>query len=355
MSPVLATRKEDDATIRGQAWFYKQLHAGYSTAALRCAVQLDIAGIINSHDGPISLSQIANGISSPLPNVDRLSRLTRFMVHKQIFDEVRLPGREEPLYSINECSKFLLQNTSNTLAPLTMLITDPLMFVPFLNLNQSIQEGGTAAFKTYGMETWELFSLNPQANKIFNEAMVSSARIEIDAIMSTYDFSSLKGTLVDVGGGVGATLNEIVTKYPHLKGINFDLPHVISSAPSYEGIAHVGGDMFTSIPHADSFFIKSILHNWSDDKCVQILKNCRESMTEKTGKVIIADIVLNPACDDAFDDVRISLDMIMLTCFVGGKERTEAEWKRILEEAGFQHYNFIKIPMILSIIECYME
>ncbi|XP_076952964.1 desmethylxanthohumol 6'-O-methyltransferase-like [Bidens hawaiensis] len=181
------------------------------------------------------------------------------------------------------------------------------------------------------------------------------ARVEIDGILSIYDFGGLKGTLVDVGGGVGATLNEIVMKYPHLKGINFDLPHVISSAPSHEGISHVGGDMFASIPHADSFFMKSILHDWSADKCVQILKNCRESMLNRTGKVIIAEIVLNPGGDDVFDDARISCDIIMLGLFDGGKERTKAEWKRILEEAGFHRYNFIKIPTFVSIIECYLE
>ncbi|XP_076952956.1 desmethylxanthohumol 6'-O-methyltransferase-like [Bidens hawaiensis] len=351
----LVTKKEDDAVIRGQAWLYKQLFSTFSNAALGCALQLDIAGIINRNGGPISLSQIADGINSTSPDVDGLSRLMRFLVHNKIFDEVHQPGCKEPLYSVNECSKFLLKDTRNTLAPLVTYGTDPLTFSPFYNMNQAIQEGGTPASKTYGMEIWDLFAQNPQANKIFNEAMVCLSRIQMEAIMSTYDFGSLKGTLVDVGGGLGATLNEIVTKYPHIKGINFDLPHVISSAPSYEGIAHVGGDMFTSIPPGDSFFMKLILHNWSDDKCVQILKNCRESITERTGKVIIADIVLNPGGDDVFDDARISFDIIMLGCFVGGKERTKADWKRILEEAGFRRYKFIKIPTIVSVIECYTE
>ncbi|XP_076927660.1 desmethylxanthohumol 6'-O-methyltransferase-like [Bidens hawaiensis] len=351
----LVTRQENDAIIRGEALLYNQLYGCFSNAALRCALKLDIAGIINRHDGPISLSQIADGINSPSPNVDGLSRLMRFLVHKQIFDEVHQPSCEETLYSVNECSKFLLKDTRNTLAPLISFGTDPLIFSAFYNLNQSIEEGGTAAFKTFGMEIWDLYSQNPQVNRSFNEAMVCSARLEIDTILSKYDFGSLKGTLVDVGGGIGATLNEIVTKYPHLKGINFDLPHVISSAPSYEGITHVGGDMFTSIPHAESFFIKSTLHNWGDDKCVQILKNCRESITERTGKVIIADNIIIPGGDDVFDDARINQDIIMLALFAGGRERTEVDWKRILKEAGFHRYNFIKIPAIVSIIECYME
>ncbi|KAI3704627.1 hypothetical protein L1987_74853 [Smallanthus sonchifolius] len=148
-----------------------------------------------------------------------------------------------------------------------------------------------------------------------------------DAIMSSYDFDSLKGTLVDVGGGVGMAIR----------------------------VTHVGGDMFTAIPPADSIFIKSMLHDWSDEKCVQILKNCRESITKRSGKLIIAEVVLNPQGDDVFDETRLNMDMIMLACFDGGKERIEGEWKSILEEAGFRHYNIIKIPSVVSIIEAYAE
>ncbi|KAI3808524.1 hypothetical protein L1987_24475 [Smallanthus sonchifolius] len=96
---------------------------------------------------------------------------------------------------------------------------------------------------------------------------------------------------------------------------------------------------------------QSILHNWSHNKCVQILRNCQESMTNKSGKVIIVDIILNPGGDDAFDEMRINMDMIMLACFDGGKERTEVDWKRILDESGFPHYKVIKIPAHVSIIE----
>ncbi|KAL8224653.1 hypothetical protein R6Q59_000253 [Mikania micrantha] len=97
----------------------------------------------------------------------------------------------------------------------------------------------------YGVEIFYLFSSNPELNKVFNESMACR--------------TSLKGSLVDVGGGIGVILNEIVTKYPRLKGINFDLPHVVSSAPSYEGVTHVGGNMFQALSPADSYLIKVLL------------------------------------------------------------------------------------------------
>ncbi|KAL8240610.1 hypothetical protein R6Q59_013965 [Mikania micrantha] len=217
-----------------------------------------------SHNGPTTLLQIAQRIGSPSLNVGGLSRLMRFLVHKQVFDETHQPGHEETFFALNECSKLLVKDSKNTLAPIAMSFTEPLMFAPFYNLNEAIEEGCTAALMTHGVEIFDLFSRNPGLNKVFNQSMACRTRFELGAIMSTYDFGSLKGTLVDVGGGIGVIINEIVTKYPHLKGVNFDLPHVDSSAPSYEGVTHVGGNMFQDIPPADSYFMKSILHNWSD-------------------------------------------------------------------------------------------
>ncbi|KAJ6859348.1 caffeic acid O-methyltransferase family protein [Populus alba x Populus x berolinensis] len=101
-------------------------------------------------------------------------------------------------------------------------------------------------------------------------------------------------TVVDVGGGTGGHLAEIVKAYPHIKGINFDLPHVVAAAPAYNGVSHVGGNFFEVIPNADSIFMKWVLHDWGDEYCVKILKNCRKAMPEKTGKLILLEIVLQP-------------------------------------------------------------
>ncbi|KAG6752446.1 hypothetical protein POTOM_044674 [Populus tomentosa] len=98
-----------------------------------------------------------------------------------------------------------------------------------------------------------------------------------------------------------------------------------------------------------------ILHDWNDESCVEILRNCKIAIPEKTGKLIIADIVLktDDHCDK-FDDIRMAMDLVMfaLTC---GKERTEQEWKKLLEEGGFSRYKIIKIPALESIIEAYPE
>ena len=96
-----------------------------------------------------------------------------------------------------------------------------------------------------------------------------------------------------------------------------------------------------------------VLHDWSDEHCIKILKNCRKAISEKIGKVIIVDIILEKDNNDLFDETRIVFDLNMMTHTTGGKERTELEWKKLLEEGGFPRYKIIKIPTVSSIIEAY--
>ncbi|XP_071714820.1 desmethylxanthohumol 6'-O-methyltransferase-like [Rutidosis leptorrhynchoides] len=189
-----------------------------------------------------------------------LLRLMRFLVRKQIIDEVHQPEGIEPLYTLNYCSKWLIHDERNSLAPFAMMTTDPVLNSSLARLKQSIVEGSSTYMKTYGVELWDFVSNEPYVNRIFNEAMSCFTRITMDAIFSSYDFHGVKGTLVDIGGGNGTAINDIGTKYPHIKGINFDLPHVISDAPTYEDVTHVGGDMFNAIPPNKFIFYEGITY-----------------------------------------------------------------------------------------------
>ncbi|KAI9176702.1 hypothetical protein LWI28_006186 [Acer negundo] len=148
---------------------------------------------------------------------------------------------------------------------------------------------------------------------------------------------------------------EIVKSHPHIKATNFDLPHVITTAPLIDGVCHVGGDMFKEIPSADAVFMKWILHNWSDEDCVKILRNCRKAIPAKSGIVTIVEIVLQPDGNGMFDELGLVFDLLMMAHTSGGKERTELQWKKLLEEGGFPRYKIISIPALPSIIEAYPE
>ncbi|KVI04221.1 desmethylxanthohumol 6'-O-methyltransferase-like [Cynara cardunculus var. scolymus] len=350
---------DGDAILKGQAQILRYIYGVLDGMALRCCVELRIADIISNHGRPATLSEIASGINSPSINMDGLGRLMRFLVYKKVFDEMPEPekgmGEGEKVYSLNYCSKWLLLDTNVTLAPTVMMRTDPSMVLPLHVLSRSIKEGGTTFKMTHGEEMFDFSHHNSEFNRIFNEGMSCSAKITLDVIISKYKngFLGLKGSVVDVGGGTGVAISEIVKTYPHLKGINFDLPHVISTAPTYDRVTHVPGDMFNTIPPTETIFMKWILHDWSDEDCIKILTNCRKAISKECGKVIIVEVVQNSTEDDFFDDTRLTYDLVMFSHFSGGRERTESEWKKLLEEGGFCRYNIIKIPAIQSIIEAF--
>ncbi|OWM91011.1 hypothetical protein CDL15_Pgr023344 [Punica granatum] len=204
------------------------------------------------------------------------------------------------------------------------------------------------------MEIWEKALKNPMFNKLFNDAMACNSKNVMQAIMAAYrDRFGPIGSLVDVGGGIGWVIATIVKANPHIQGINFDLLHVVATAPAHPGVEHVGGSMFESVPTADAVILKHVLHDWGDEECVKILKNCKKAIPEKEGILILIEVVLQPEGKGPFDDIATIFDLLIFAHQLGGKERTELEWKNLLAEGGFPRYNIIKIPTLPSIIEAY--
>ncbi|KAF7834504.1 (R,S)-reticuline 7-O-methyltransferase-like [Senna tora] len=351
-------QKKEEEELLGQATIWKLMLSFMDSFALKAAVELRIADIIDHHGRPISLQTILNNISdAPSPDISFLHRVMRHLVRKNIFSSQQ-SELNDTLYDLTPASKWLLRDSKSTLAPMILLENHPLHLDPSHYLSHSIREGtknGSAFFKCHGHEQFDLTGLDPEFNKLFNEGMACTARIVSKAVTSGYKegFKKIQ-SLVDVGGGIGGSLSGIVRAYPLIKGINFDLPHVVATAPKYDGITHVGGNMFQSIPKADAVYMKWILHDWSDQECVQILKNCRKAIPEKTGKVIIVDHVLHPQGNGIFEDTGFAFDMMLLTHNGGGKERTEEDWKKLFQQAGFLRYNIININAFPSnIIEAF--
>nr|GEV86785.1 caffeic acid 3-O-methyltransferase-like [Tanacetum cinerariifolium] len=196
-------------------------------------------------------------------------------------------------------------------------------------VEEALLEGGTPFDKVHGSDGksgFEYMGLDARFNKIFNKAMVDTSIIVIKEVLNFYHgFDNLK-SLVDIGGGLGITLNMIISKHPKIKGINLDLPRVIQHAPQYPGIEHVGGDMFQNLPQGEAIFMKCVLHGWSDNNCIKLLKNCYKSLPEH-GKVIVVDKIL-PVLPDTSSYAKCgnNQDTIMMTQTPGGKERTEDEF-----------------------------
>ncbi|URD86254.1 caffeic acid [Musa troglodytarum] len=196
-----------------------------------------------------------------------------------------------------------------------------------------VLEGGIPFKKAQGMTAFEHHGSDPRFNKLFNDSMRNHSTILIKQLLETYcGFDDVK-VLVDVGGGTGATLNMITSRHPHIKGINFDLPLVIASAPTNPGVEHVSGDMFESISSGGDAIFKCILHNWTNEQCARILKNCWKALPEE-GKVIVVEyllpVILKP---DSRSQGIFPLDIGMMI-HTGGRERTQEEFEAMAKEAG---------------------
>uniref|UniRef100_A0A453M975 O-methyltransferase C-terminal domain-containing protein n=1 Tax=Aegilops tauschii subsp. strangulata TaxID=200361 RepID=A0A453M975_AEGTS len=196
-------------------------------------------------------------------------------------------------------------------------------------------EGGQPFHRAHGMTAYEYNSTDPRANCLFNEAMLNHSTIITKKLLEFYRGFDNVETLVDVAGGVGATAHAITSKYPHIKGVNFDLPHVISEAPPYPGVQHIAGDMFKKVPSGDAILLKWILHNWTDDYCMTLLRNCYDALP-MNGKVVIVEGIL-PVKPDAMPSTQtmFQVDMMMLLHTAGGKERELSEFEELAKGAGF--------------------
>jgi SAM-dependent methyltransferase len=163
------------------------------------------------------------------------------------------------------------------------------------------------------------------------------------------------GTLVDVAGGHGLLIRTILRANRKLRGILFDLPHVTAGAPALlrsGGFADrcriVSGDFFASVPEGgDAYIMKHIIHDWDDERAVQILKNCHRAM-RPGGIVLIVDAVI-PSGNAAHFGKLLDLEMLVLT--PRGRERTRAEFQDLLKRSGFRLRRVVPTETHLSLVE----
>ncbi len=188
---------------------------------------------------------------------------------------------------------------------------------------------------------------------MFSETMVGFHGAEPAAVAAAYDFSQFE-TVIDVGGATGNLLTTILGHHPKPRGILFDLPHVVRDAPALiqarglaDRITIEAGTFFESVPAADGAYLLShIIHDWGEAQCLTILGNCRRAM-KTNNRLLIIEMVL-PTGNTPHPGKM--LDMVMLT-FAGGQERTEPEYRVLLDKASFRLTQVVPTELAVSIVE----
>ncbi|KAK1411028.1 hypothetical protein QVD17_37572 [Tagetes erecta] len=304
-------------------------------------VQLKVLDVI-AHAGPnarLSAHEIVSRLSISNPDAPaKLDRMLRLLASYSILTCIQSDHQSKcvRLYGLAPVAKHFIPNEDGVslCALLELYQIDKSNIDTWFKLKDSTREGGNAVEKVHGMDGFDILGLDARLNELFNKAMVDTSTMVMKKILECYHgFNNLK-RVVDVGGGLGVTLNMIISKHPTIHGINFDLPHVIQHAPLYAGIEHVEGDMFQNVPHGDGIFLK-VLHSQSDEDCVKLLKNCYKALQDG-GKVIVVETIV-PFIPDASSSTKAAthLDVTMMSQTIGGKERTEDQFLSLAKEARF--------------------
>jgi O-methyltransferase domain/Dimerisation domain len=324
------------------AEMFQLLQGAFTVGAIACLAQLGVPDLLEGE--PKTADKLAEEVGADPRALYRLMRATASLGV--------LSEGPDGKFSQTPLSSVLRTKASPSLRAFATMHGREWHEMGWSNLAYCVKSGKQALEKTYGMPIFEYFTQNKEEGELFNRAMSDLSSIDAPAIAAGYSFEHIQ-SIVDVGGGHGLLLATILQRNPHMRGILYDLEHVIEGAktgplqPVLDRCTLASGDMFASVPHGvDAYIMKHILHDWPDDICVKILKACRKGVNAG-GKLLAVDNVIQPGNDFAPGKF---LDLQMLI-FPGGRERTEKEFRELFAEAGWRLTRVIPLPVPESIVE----
>jgi 2-polyprenyl-3-methyl-5-hydroxy-6-metoxy-1,4-benzoquinol methylase len=309
------------------------------SAALNVAADLGISDLLAS--GPRTVAELAAAASA---DEDTLRRLLHALATVGVYDE-RGDGR----FALTELGEGLRSDVPGSLRPLARTLSCHALWSAYAHLGHSVRTGENAFEALHGHDVWTHRRGHPDENEIFNQNMTALTSLVAEAVAEAYDFSGV-ATVVDVGGGEGLLLETVLTRHPHLTGTVFDQEHAVAQAPLAAALrprwSSASGSFFEDVPEADAFLLKSILHDWPDDRCVEILRTCVRRL-RPDGVVLVVETVLGRPgfeVDAAFSD----LNMLVLP---GGRERTEEQYAVLFAAAGLRLTRVVDTPTRMSVLE----
>jgi hypothetical protein len=316
----------------------------YISQALYVTAKLGIADLVR--DRPRSVDDLARETGT---HPRSLYRVLRTLAAVDVFSE-----DERGVFGITEASATLLSGVPWSLRA-SCISHGEEIYRAFGDMLHSVRTGGSAFEHVYGVGHFDYLQGHPEAAEQFNDAMAAITDTECAATIEAYDFSGF-GTLVDIGGGNGRLLAEILAAHPGPSAVLFDLPHSLETAEERLRAAGlidrcrlVGGSFFESVPAGgDLYVLKHIIHDWDDERAVAILKSVRTAITPDA-KLILIEHVIVPGNDLSSIPAKM-IDLVMLTVH-GGHERTEEEFRRLLDQAGFNLTSVILTSAAVSVLE----
>jgi O-methyltransferase domain/Dimerisation domain len=314
----------------------------WASQAIYVAAKLGIADLLK--DGPRSCDDLARATRA---HPESLDRLMRALASIGVFTT-----KEDLRFELTAVGACLQSGVLGSMRAMAVTLGEE-HYHAWGNLLYSIRTGQPAFNHAYERGLFKYFVEKADAANIFNQAMADVTALVCFAVILAYDFSSIS-TVVDVGGGHGTLISSILKANPRMRGILFDSSPVIEEAKKHmngDGLAErcelIAGDFFQSVPSgSDAYVLKNILHDWGDEQCVTILKNCRIAMAENS-RVILVETVIPPEGGPSFDRLQ-DLNMLVMC---GGRERSEGEYHVLFDAAGLKLARIVPTLSPMSLIE----
>jgi len=333
-----------------QAALLQAAYGAQTAQLLYIAAKLGIADQIQ--DGHRPAEELARSLGV---DASALQRILRGLVSLGVCVELA-----DSQFGLTSMGDYLRSDHPDSVHP-RLLLNGEVHYAIWSEMLATVRNGESASQHRFGMPFYEYLASNPAAGTLFDKTMASAVRYRHRPVVDAYDFGQFR-TLVDVGGGNGALMIEIMANYPKIAGIVFDVPRIaegaqqtIDSSGLGERCRFIGGNALDGVPAGgDAYILSAVVSGWEDEEAVVVLKHCRKVM-EPQGKVLIVDWIM-PAADEPretflFWDTVIT-DLIMLaTAGVRGRIRTGAEFMELLRLSSFTRTALVPTHSSMWIIE----
>lgn len=333
-----------DLTVPADLAVFERCSGIGHTQILGVLARLNVADILNEY-GPLTSEELASKTDM---NEDAMHRVMRAVITSGIF-KLDNDGR----FSNNRLSRTLLSGNVGRVKEFAEYFSSKSNSRSYLEMDHILSTGEDGFDYFHKKDLWEWFDQHPGERETFAQMMMGVTFSEAPMVAKLYPFEELS-SLCDVGGGRGALVSELAIRYPHLQCALFDCEGVVNSAKpllrarKVEGrVDTVVGDFFDRIvPGYDAYLFKNVMHDWDNDRCITILKNCRNVM--KAGdKVLLVELILEKHDRTNFGAFR---DVHVMTVCTGGRERSREDFKKLLNASGFNMTRVFHSP-IISVIE----
>lgn len=252
---------------------------------------------------------------------------------------------EERRFRLTRVGECLQADHPESISGLVRFFQGPEYHAAWRHVPEIVAEGGPTGFvRAYGSDLFEYLDQHPELSRAFNEAMTRRTKQVTEAVLDAlhgYDFGRFSH-VCDIGGGHGYLLSQVLRAHPNLEGTVLELPSAVEETDAHwarklgvdDRCTYMAGDMFEAVPNADAYFMKSILHDWADAECVEILTTTRASAPSDARLFVIERVVPGPETPHAAK--ASDINMMVST---GGRERTKAEFDRLFESASWERTN----------------